>query len=530
MISEKNSFTTFVCLFSLPVLYYIQNYVLNTSPPETPGSSESSLKIIDSHIIKNVFEKAVGVGVTPLQYQDIKSWTASNKEAKTSQGGQCLVEPGRYWIYSETMMEDASKWRKFKLMSYNVLSQSLLEEHPYLYTQNDPRTLDWNFRSRLLFAEIQNLNADILCLQEVENEHVYLFERQLQMLGYRGIYKKRSHKRVDGVAIFYKADTFVLQEYTSVEFFQPNVPVLNRDNVALIAKLAHRDLPGQSVVVATTHLLFNMNRHDVKLAQTQLLMAEVERFAYSGVGKFGPKYFPVVITGDMNFTPFSGVYKFLTEGRLRYKGLFKKNLTDRYGSGAVFNNTLLPRSLHVMDSCQHWGILPLREKGTPDRRDEMKRIKVYNSDFTLLRKIQSPWDMKFGEDATSGKLPHPGTLQLMDVSSEVEKDTEDGKDGLPSDRFETGVLTHPFNLHSAYTDHDSEVTTHHKKWVTVDYVFYSVPKDELESGLTLLATYKLPTFDEATRSGPIPNFKSPSDHYPLLVMFGLNSDVQKMQH
>jgi protein angel len=33
-------------------------------------------------------------------------------------------------------------------------------------------------------------------------------------------------------------------------------------------------------VVATTHLLYNPKRHDVKLAQMQILLAEVERIAF----------------------------------------------------------------------------------------------------------------------------------------------------------------------------------------------------------------------------------------------------------
>jgi protein angel len=100
------------------------------------------------------------------------------------------------------------------------------------------------------------------------------------LAGYLGIYKQRTGRNVDGVAIYYKTDMFELADHTSVEYYQPGISILDRHNVGLIVKLAIKANPSKHLVVATTHLLFNRNRHDVKLAQTQLLLAEVERFAF----------------------------------------------------------------------------------------------------------------------------------------------------------------------------------------------------------------------------------------------------------
>jgi protein angel len=103
------------------------------------------------------------------------------------------------------------------------------------------------------------------------------------LAGYTGIYKRRTGSSNDGVAIYYKTDVFKLADHTSVEYFQRGIDVLDRHNVGLIAKLAIKANPSKHLVVATTHLLFNKNRHDVKLAQTMLLLAEVERFAFESV-------------------------------------------------------------------------------------------------------------------------------------------------------------------------------------------------------------------------------------------------------
>lgn len=69
-------------------------------------------------------------------------------------------------------------------------------------------------------------------------------------------------------------------EYETVEFFQPNVDVLNRDNVAIIAKFSPKRHPKKEFIVATTHLLYNLKRQDVRLAQTQLLLTEIERLSF----------------------------------------------------------------------------------------------------------------------------------------------------------------------------------------------------------------------------------------------------------
>lgn len=99
--------------------------------------------------------------------------------------------------------------------------------------------------------------------------------------GYSSLYKRRTGERTDGCAIYYKTDLIQLVEHASVEYFQPNISILNRDNVGLIAKFSPKLHPTREFVVATTHLLYNPRRQDVRLAQMQLLLTEIERISYS---------------------------------------------------------------------------------------------------------------------------------------------------------------------------------------------------------------------------------------------------------
>ena len=54
---------------------------------------------------------------------------------------------------------------------------------------------------------------------------------------------------------------------TDVEYYQPKGErPLNRDNIGLLAKFADRNRPEKLLCVATTHLLYNPRRVDVRLA------------------------------------------------------------------------------------------------------------------------------------------------------------------------------------------------------------------------------------------------------------------------
>lgn len=99
------------------------------------------------------------------------------------------------------------------------------------------------------------------------------------------MYKKRTHAHCDGCAIFYKNNKFTLKEKVTVEYNQPGVNILDRDNVGIVVRLSPRHNENKNLIVSTTHILYNKKRHDVKLAQVHLLLAEIERIAYKGQNK-----------------------------------------------------------------------------------------------------------------------------------------------------------------------------------------------------------------------------------------------------
>lgn len=49
----------------------------------------------------------------------------------------------------------------FSIMSYNVLAQALLEQHPYLYVQHNKKALEWETRWENLLTEIKKFYPDV---------------------------------------------------------------------------------------------------------------------------------------------------------------------------------------------------------------------------------------------------------------------------------------------------------------------------------------------------------------------------------
>nr|XP_023029822.1 protein angel homolog 2 isoform X1 [Leptinotarsa decemlineata] len=369
----------------------------------------------------------------------------------------------------------------FTLMSYNVLAQDLLEQHPHLYLNNNREFLGWKTRWNNLLKEISNFSPDILCLQEVQESHIEEYFSLLETLGYKGIYKKRTGNQSDGCAIYYKTENITLIENTFVEYFQPSVTLLNRDNIGILAKFVPKLHPTREFVVATTHLLYNPKRNDVRMAQMQLLLTEIEKMSYR-IEKGKSFYVPVLVTGDLNSSPDSDLYEFITKGELKYEHLSPRLLEADLGSSS--RRVLVTSRLGITDTCQRLEQLEIRQNiesnvNEEKCRNELENIKIIGDNKVKLAK----------------------------------------KCHLNS----KGILSHNFYFKSVYNHggaYMNEGTTHQDEWLTVDYIFYSMKNEKSEGKLQLISRYRLPTKDELDEVR-IPNKQLGSDHLSLVAKFKL---------
>lgn len=378
----------------------------------------------------------------------------------------------------------------FTVMSYNILSQDLLLDNSYLYRHCQPSVLPWEFRLPNLLQEIQQYNADILCLQEVQEDHfVNQIKPALEALGYQSEYKKRTGSKPDGCAVVFKSSRLSLVSSNPVEFFRPADSLLDRDNVGLVVVLRPTSDPSASLCVANTHLLYNPRRGDIKLAQLAILLAEVHRVSRLPDGSFNP----VLLCGDFNSTPWSPLYSFLMRGCLDYRGIPVAMVSGQENpprGQRLLPTPLWSNRLGISRSCRY------KEKPAESSSSSPTAVEEAVSDLTV-----------------------------EELASKAAADL------LNRWRIEHGLRLQSSYSHRLMPDGRLEITTCHSRTaMTVDYILYTpecpvaaVPPASLPGGrgLQLLGRLSLVGRSELEQVNGLPNENHSSDHLPLLARFRL---------
>ncbi|KAH0510460.1 Protein angel-like protein 2 [Microtus ochrogaster] len=232
---------------------------------------------------------------------------SSDRDEPSSKRRKCHGTIKRNWEYlcsrkkeklkdgedenADPTCEDSEGKFDFSVMSYNILSQDLLEDNSHLYRHCRRPVLHWSFRFPNIMKEIKHFDADVLCLQEVQEDHYGTEIRpSLESLGYHCEYKMKTGRKPDGCAICFKHAKFSLVSVKPVEFCRRDIPLLDRDNIGLVLLLQPK-LPraaSPSICVANTHLLYNPRRGDIKLTQLAMLLAEISSVAHRKDGSFCP--------------------------------------------------------------------------------------------------------------------------------------------------------------------------------------------------------------------------------------------------
>ncbi|KAK3563788.1 hypothetical protein QTP86_034517 [Hemibagrus guttatus] len=145
-----------------------------------------------------------------------------------------------------TCVDPGSKF-EFTVMSYNILAQDLLEANLELYAHRSEYVLAWENRLQNILKELQTWEPEIICLQEVQENHFHeqIYPVLIEM-GYECVYKRRTGTKTDGCAVCYNTKLFTPLSVRLLEFQRHQCELLDRDNVSgqedLSYKTHHRRL------------------------------------------------------------------------------------------------------------------------------------------------------------------------------------------------------------------------------------------------------------------------------------------------
>ncbi|KAJ6695706.1 CARBON CATABOLITE REPRESSOR PROTEIN 4 [Salix koriyanagi] len=244
---------------------------------------------------------------------------------------------------------------RFSLVSYNILAQVYVKSSVFPHSPSPCRK--WKARSEAILTVLKNLGTDFLCLQELD-EYDSFYKKNIESYGYSSIYIQRSGQKRDGCGIFYKPDCADLLLEERIEYNDlvdaiqddsilhddkhgdtqangdenseakngssskstlkdsgdPNDPRvrLKRDCVGIMAAFRLKDT-FHHVIVANTHIYWDPEWADVKLAQAKYLLSRLAQFKELVSEKY--ECMPsVILAGDFNSTPGDKVYEYLVSG------------------------------------------------------------------------------------------------------------------------------------------------------------------------------------------------------------------------
>ncbi|OAE26693.1 hypothetical protein AXG93_3582s1060 [Marchantia polymorpha subsp. ruderalis] len=372
-----------------------------------------------------------------------------------------------------------------RIVSYNILAQIVSlaylpdywvdtgKSRPEMKLWRGVVAQIWKNRSEAVVSRLLALDADLLCLQELDEYHTF-YKEILDKAGYGSVYVQRGNKKKDGCGIFFKRTRVSLlsEEIIDYNVLVPPLPPgekevsddevedgsgdeaaqkigdlndvrvrLKRDCVGILAAFKPLEAPDHVFVLANTHIFWQVDPvlMDVKLAQVHHLADSLVTFKSSIAQEQGVD--PLVfVTGDFNSLPGDSVYKYLTSGT---------DLSDQ------------PKAL---------------EEDVKVLEDKLVKLDVQSKEENTGEVKE--WVVKIDQ---SSKFPLP-TVSLY-----------------------------------AYADEEPPFTNYTVTFVgTLDYILF-VPSERLKPR-TLLA---LPKPGALEVLGGLPNHNHPSDHLPIGCDFGL---------
>jgi len=260
--------------------------------------------------------------------------------------------PNRYFSRAEMFESDSSfcrhrkaqdqtsssSYENWRILSWNTLSDQAI--HDWHKKCND-HMLAWPYRFRNIKAHIDEQDADILCLQEIDEKHLedwwkkYLCQDDTYLCQYAGGKKY-------GCAIFFRRQKFSMVGERSVLFethlaslmkgplenWLKNNPEdskaiaeakrnLKVHRQGLIFELSPNSSTGTSsresnLFVATVHLYKSERKSDpyIRLLQIHALLDALQKFTE---GVKNPK---VVVAGDFNSEPQTCIYEYMEKGEI----------------------------------------------------------------------------------------------------------------------------------------------------------------------------------------------------------------------
>lgn len=211
------------------------------------------------------------------------------------------------------------------IVSWNLLAPSFAQPSKYPWAK--PTDLDWVHREAKIVKQLSEMDADIVCLQEVE---VALWDgmlRQLDDLGYEGVLQetKRGHPVANAVLLRRGLLRVVRTESRSRALITvlaaceqpgPAAPISGAGFRTAVRESAR---PLSPLYLGNVHLEAGGDKGTTRLNQLRSLLRRMK--SQQEVDDTAAADAPLLLTGDFNFDRSADLHRFLSSGSLPNSGV-----------------------------------------------------------------------------------------------------------------------------------------------------------------------------------------------------------------
>ncbi|GLH16403.1 Protein angel [Gryllus bimaculatus] len=223
-----------------------------------------------------------------------------------------------------------------RIVSYNILADLYADSETarnQLYPYCPAYAIGIDYRKQLICKELIGYNADILCLQEVDQK-VFIndLDPLLSYLDYKAVFSKKGGQVTEGLACFFHSSKFRLVSSHTICLAEelPENPVFIdlweklKDNTNLITRFKDRTTsllvtilqstsnPDEILLIGNTHLYFHPDADHIRLLQAGMIMLYMEHLRINLSSSMPNSSVSLIMCGDFNSTPDCGVFQLMT--------------------------------------------------------------------------------------------------------------------------------------------------------------------------------------------------------------------------
>lgn len=305
--------------------------------------------------------------------------------------------------------------------------------------------------------------------------------------------------------------------------------IYSKDNIALFAMLRIKKT-NELLSVICTHLLFNPKRGEIKLGQIHQIIEAIDVIKHI----YHKNELKIVFGCDLNSTPSSGIYDYITKGIIDIKGLDRYSLSgQQFCHRKQFNNIYsMLNQLNVKETFSYHQLTLNSHHGhnnsfTKQRKDNdslqwYKQINFSSIEYDKRKRILTFKALKVNPSNTHANNNSKFILKSKQVlhsayhilyKKALENDSSNDDDTFKDKGIFINKKRERDNALNEYTLEPTATFYSNQLIGTFDYIFHS-------NNLIPIKALSTPSLNYLSRlTTSLPNKTHPSDHFPIAVDF-----------